>query len=277
MKRYRRLFAVSVAAAFASLALLASAAQAAPPAPPYEDFAGCPSVEENSFVGGCLKVTFTGGHVELGKRDVPISNPITLRGGFEGITGDFIANSEGGMLPAKQPVPGGVFGLTGYKWLDELFSHEQLKLFATFELAGQPGSVFEPDLTLPVKVHLESPVLGKKCYVGSNANPIQLVLTTGTTNPPPPNGPISGTPAGELAPEPGREEVLTSTEDGTFVDNAYAVPGANGCKLKVGQFELPFSIDNAINNINGLPAPAGTNTAELDFAQSIVSPEVVYP
>lgn len=275
MKKHLRALLATAGAALASLALLAPATQAAPPAPPYEDFAGCPSGEvEEEFVAFCLKNVFDGGHIELGKRDIPITNPIALRGGILQVSGKFVANEEGGIVPVRQQVPGGLIGLTGMAWLDELLDQPQLRLYATVELAGQVGSFLEQPLTLPVKVHLENPVLGSNCYVGSEANPINLSLTTGTTNPPAPNTPISGKAPGEFAPEAGRPDVLVQP-DGTFVDNSYAVPGASGCTLKLGSMQIP--INGFVNSTAGLPAAAGTNEAALDFDLSVVSPGVVYP
>jgi hypothetical protein len=260
--RYRKIL-VAAGATLASMALLASAADAATPAPPYQDFAGCPSTTENEFVASCIKYTFSGGSIGIGNRQVPVTNPIVLRGGFEQITGNFIYNNEGGIVPAKQTVPGGLIGLTGLPWLDEaLGSKEQLKLYATVELAGNPGSVSDPVLNLPVKIHLENPALGTSCYVGSNASPINLALN-------------ATVPAAGLLPEEGREEVLTSVEPGTYADNTYAVPGANGCKLKVGPFQVP--IDEFVDDAYGLPAAAGHDTTTLDYTFSVVSPEVVYP
>lgn len=177
------------------------------------------------------------------------------------------------MVPAQQTVPGGVIGLTGLKWLDE-FSEKQLKLHATVELAGQPGSIFEESFLVPVKLHLESPLLGKGCYIGSNAAPIDLNLTTGTTNPPTPNGPISGHPTSPLTPEASRPAVRTGT-GGLYVDNAYAVPAASGCQLEVGGFTLPIS--SLVNSAYKLPAAAGTNETMLNYNVSRVSSFTVYP
>ena len=270
--RYRKIL-IAAGAALASMALLASAAQAATPAPPYEDFAGCPSEAENPFVASCLKFQFTGGHITLGSREVPITNTIVMRGATEQLTAKWLQNSEGGMTPVKQVVPGGLIGLTGKKWLDTL-SEKYLKLYAVVELAGQPGSVSTPTFGLPIKVHLENPLLGKGCYIGSNANPIQLQLTVGTTSPPPPNHPITGNKTTLLEPEEARPEVLTGT-GGLYVDNAYSVPGANGCQLEL--FPEAIDIDDWVNAAYHLPAAAGTNETKLEFGRSVVSPEVIYP
>lgn len=274
MKRYLRTILATAGTAMASLALLAPVAQATPPAAPYEDFAGCPSPAEDKSVASCVKFVFKGGHLELGKRDVPIANPVVLRGAQKKITGEFLANAEGGIVPARQPVPGGLIGLTGMEWLDELLDQPQLRLFATVELAGQPGNLLAATLGLPVKVHLENPLLGGNCYVGSNASPIQLDLTTGTTAPPPPNQPISGSPTGELEAETERPKVRTA-RDGAYVDNSYAVPAASGCVLKLGPYQIP--VDKAVNRAYGLAAAAGTNEAVLNYDLSLLGPKVAYP
>ncbi|HEX3359907.1 MAG TPA: hypothetical protein VHS74_02845 [Solirubrobacterales bacterium] len=273
--RYRKILVAAALTALALTAILASAANAATPAPPYQDFAGCPNAEESEFVGDCIKYEFTGGHIGFGKRDIPVTNPIVLRGGIESETEAFVFNSEGGIVPVRQPVPGGLVGLTGYKWLDEaLGSSSLLKLYATVELAGQPVNVNEPPMTLPIKLHLENPFLGEGCYVGSAANPITLHLTTGTTSPPAPNLPISGHKPGAAEHEVSRPAVLTA-RSGLFVDNAYSVPAASGCEFKFGPIHQ--SIDSQINSSYGLPSAAGNNTAELAFNVSLVLASVVYP
>jgi hypothetical protein len=275
-KRHRKILVAAALTALASMAILASVAQAAKPAAPYQDFAGCPSQAENPFVASCLKYTFGSGEISIGSREIPVTNPIVLRGGYEQITGDFIHNAEGGIVPVKQTVPGGLVGMTGRPWLDQyLKSKEQLKLYATVELAGNPGSVSEPVFNLPIKVHLENPVLGNNCYVGSTANPINLNLTTGTTNPPAPNKPITGQDPGELEFEAQREEVETSLTPGTYVDNSYAAPGASGCQIKVGQYVYP--INEQVDAAYHLPSAAGKNTTSLGFTISLVAPNVVYP
>ncbi|HJZ35418.1 MAG TPA: hypothetical protein VJ204_04020 [Solirubrobacterales bacterium] len=273
--RYRKILVAAALTALASMAIFASAANAATPAPPYQDFAGCPSPEENPFTAECIKYTFTGGQIGVGNRQIPVTNPIVLRGGYEQETGDFLFNAEGGIVPVRQTVPGGLIGLTGYKWLDEAIANSnQLKLYATVELAGQPNSILEATRVLPIKVHLENQYLGNSCYVGSNSNPITLNLTTGTTSPPAPNTPITGQKPSPLTPEAERPEVLTAA-DGIYVDNAYAVPAAAGCQLNLGSFHA--SIDKVVNSAYGLPSAAGKNTAVLDFNRSVVPPSVVYP
>lgn len=272
-KRHRKILVAAVLSALASMAILASAANAATPAPPYEDFAGCPAETENEFINTCEKVEFTGGQISFGNRNVPVSNTIVLRGGIEAGTGNFVANDEGDIVPVRQTVPGGVIGMTGLDWLDE-FSNKALKLYATVELAGDLGSFHGSVLNMPVKLHLESPLLGNGCYVGSATAPIDLNLTTGTTNPPAPNVPISGHLGTPLAPEAERPEVAITT-GGLFVDDAYAAPAAAGCQLEIGNIHVP--VDKLVNAAYKLPAAAGTNTTMLDYNIARVLPEVIYP
>jgi hypothetical protein len=272
--RHRKLFVV-VASALATMGIIASVAQAAPPAAPYQDFAGCPSRAENENTAYCFKYEFSGGHVQLGKRNIPITTPILFRGGLDFLTGAFLSNSESGLTPVKQTVEGGLVGNTGNKSLDEAIARSKaLRVNATFESAGTPGQLSSLPLELPVKVHLENALLGSSCYVGSAASPIRLDLMTGTTNPPAPNKPITGVESGEFISEAARPEVLFSG-GGIFVDNSFASPGANGCMLSIGSHH--YNIDAAVNKLFGLPSAAGRNTAVLDFSLSLVSPDVAYP
>jgi PKD repeat protein len=82
--------------------------------------------------------------------------------------------------------------------------------------------------------------LGSGCGVG----PFSLNLTTGTTNPPPPNEPITGVPYD------------ATTGRATVVNNSFSVPGADSCgPLGAASGPLGAAL--------GVPAPAGVNTAVL--------------
>lgn len=262
----------AIAAAILAVAMLAPAAQATTPAPGYEAFAGCPSPAEKPNYEFCLRSTVTEGHFQMGNKDVPITNPIVLSGGVEEELKNFAYNSKGGMPPVKQKVPGGVIGLTGLTWLLEFLGSEALTLYAATELAGQPVFVDSSLIQLPIKVHLINSVLGSKCYVGSNTSPINLTLTTGTTSPPAPNKPISGF-GPELGFEPARQILLL---DGTYVDNSFSAPGANGCVLTLFGF-IPISINGLVNEQSGLPAAAGTNETIQKIHTEIALSALVYP
>jgi len=265
-------FGAVMIGAFLALALCAGAASAATPNPGYTQFAGCPSSAEDSLTAVCLHSTITGGHFQMGSKNVPISKPMTLSGGYEEGTEKFVFNGQGGLTPTKQLVPGGVIGLTGLDWLVNFLNLEGLQLFAVTELAGNVGNVLNEPFVLPVKVHLINPVLGNNCYVGSNSNPILLHLQFGTTSPPPPNTPITG-----KFPEFSVNELgIIHLNNGTYVDNSFSAPGASGCVLTLFGF-IPISINGLVNTQSGLPAPAGTNETVQNVNGELVEQRLVYP
>lgn len=260
-------------AAVAALIALAPAASAQSPAPGYTQFAGCPTPTENSSLFYCFRSTVDGGNFKMGSKNVQLKNPVVLSGGLDENGENFTYNSKGGLLPAKQLVPGGLIGLTGLDWLVNFLSIEQLQVFAVTELAGQPGAPLHDPFHLPVKVRLVNPTLGSSCYVGSNSNPIDLNLTTGTTSPPAPNQPITGK-FPELVTD--EELIILKFVDGTFVDNSFSAPGASGCKLTLFGF-LPISLNGLVNLQSGLPAAAGTNETVQHFDGELVERALVYP
>lgn len=262
--------AVSAVAVVAAMALVAPIAQADTPAEGYERFAGCPSSSENPEVAACIFTEISGGHFQMGSKDVPINNPMTLSGGVNAELSGFAATAKGGLSPVKQQVPGGVIGITGLDWLVNFLGVEALKLYAVTELVGPPE--IGEGISLPIRVHLINPVLGGNCYVGSPSSPIHLELIEGTTSPPPPNEPISG-----VEPEfsIGEDGVLKFL-NGSYVDNSFSAPGASGCKLVLFGF-IPISINGLVNSTAGLPAAAGTNETVQEMDLEIAPAEVIYP
>jgi hypothetical protein len=270
-KTLARLLAVAGMAILA-IALFAPLAQAKEePQPGFTQFRGCPRPEEK-LKEFCVRSDVTGGHLKMGKKDVPIEKPLKLTGGTNGSFGEFEANSEGGLSKVQQKVPGGVIGLTGLTWLLEFFGSEALTLYATTELAGIPSEFDFNHVTLPIKVHLETPsgVLGNTCYIGSVTSPIVLKNTTGTTSPPPPNKPITGK-EGEFS----EENEIVKFKNGIYVDNAFSVPGASGCTLKLFGF-IPISLNGFVNSQAGLPSAAGNNEAVQNINIEIALQESVY-
>jgi len=259
-------------AAIAAMALLAPAASAAKTAPGFEQFKGCPTPAEKSLLF-CVRSDITGGHLQVGKKDVPIEKPLVLSGAVNGLFEEFTAGPEGGLSKTPQKVPGGVVGLTGLTWLLEFFGSEALTLYATTELAGPPTNFTVSTVTIPIKVHLTNPagLLGNTCYIGSNSNPITLHLTTGTTSPPAPNKPITG-----KSPEISESGGILYLKNGVYVDNSFSAPGASGCELKLFGF-IPISLNGFVNEQSGLPAAAGTNEAVQNFNIEFALQSTVYP
>jgi hypothetical protein len=254
------------------IAMFAPLAQAKEePQPGFTQFRGCPRPEEK-LKEFCVRSDVTGGHLKMGKKDVPIEKPLALTGGTNATFEEFSANSEGGLTKVQQKVPGGVLGLTGLTWLLEFFGSEALTLYAVTELAGVPSEFTFSTVTLPIKVHLETPsgVLGKNCYIGSVTSPIVLKNTTGTTSPPPPNKPITGK-EGEFS-ESGE---IVKFSNGIYVDNAFSVPGASGCTLTLFGF-IPISLNGFVNSQAGLPSAAGNNEAVQNINIEIALQSSVY-
>jgi hypothetical protein len=248
---------------------------------PFTVFAQCPRFTKG--VERCLAAEVESGSVTIGSTVVPIKNKFTLQGGIETnpTTGaeHLVAALNGQTLTkAPQPVPGGLLGLvkcneiTGEGWPEKgarlacelVFENTLTGVNATTELA-RPASEVELNVSnlineegtalhLPVKVHLENPLLGSECYIGSSANPITLNLTTGTTSPPPPNKPISGK-LGNIASHVYEGVTYLEITENTLVENAFAVPAASGCG---GIFS--FLIDPLIDSKLGLPSAAGLNS-----------------
>ncbi|HEV7399049.1 MAG TPA: hypothetical protein VGN84_02145 [Solirubrobacterales bacterium] len=260
--------------ALASLALAGSAS--AKLTGNYTRFAQCPF--KNPETLKCLHSVTESGEVVLGNKKVPIENPVVLQGGYtapvEGFS-TFIPPTNGITLSkAPQNVPGGLAGLVNCKEISNFilkaacewtFENGLTGVSSTLELARPASEIRVGEnniageegvgLKMPVKVHLENPLLGESCYVGSSSSPIIWELTSATTNPPAPNKPIKGGGGSGEFLEEGRIVVLKGT---SLVDNAWSAPGASGCG---GLFS--FLLDPIIDASVGVPAAAGHNTAIL--------------
>jgi hypothetical protein len=288
MDHMKKFLAGGMSAALASLTL-ASVALAAPPHHPtgeFAQFANCPLSQPMPI--DCLYHVIDGGSITIGKRTVPIKNPITLQGGFggEGSEISYFGAEDGNTLSkVAQPVPGGLLGLNPPSWwpkaakekFNSIVDKGITGVTATVELAGpatsiklstanyinQEGAAIE----IPMKVKLDNRLLGSNCYIGSNADPMVLKLGTGITAPPAPNQPIQGAP-GEITFN--QSFTLITIADGRLVDNAFAVPKARGC----GGLLSPF-IDPLVNSILGTPSPGGRNTAILEGTLQIATGNAV--
>ena len=142
--------------------------------------------------------------IHVGKEKVPIEKTITLQGGVDKFfTGEEDLHSSvrkmATLLPkVPQKVPGGLAGLVKCNEIsnfleriacEAVFENGLTGVNATTELAA-PASSIKINmialatakgiaLSLPLKVHLENPLLGSSCYIGSNAHPIVIEFTLG--------------------------------------------------------------------------------------------------
>jgi hypothetical protein len=273
----RRVLTALLIAALAALGLAGSAQ--AKLTGNYTKFAQCPY--PNTEVRKCIYSTTTSGEVVLGSKKVPIVNPVVLQGGFGAVGEDEFSKFYGAtngitLSKAAQPVPGGLAGIVNCKEIKDFFLRISCEvtfengltgLNSTLELAKPASNIrvsenhlageFETALEMPVKVHLENPFLGSECYVGSEGSPLVWKLTSGTTSPPGPNKPITGSAGAIEFLEEGR---ILEAKGAKLVDNAWSAPGASGC----GGFLVELILDPIINSAAGVPAAAGKNTAILN-------------
>jgi hypothetical protein len=275
----RRTLGVMLTLGAMLMALSLASSASATPTGEYAVFAQCPL--SNEALSACLAAKTETGEFIVGKEKVPISKAITLQGGFieNEETGalTFVGAANGETLSkTPQAVPGGLAGLIACKEISNFFERVACELVfengvtgvnATTELAAPASSIGLNEgnllgeegtaLSLPVKVHLENPFLGSECYVGSNASPVVLNLTTGTTSPPAPNKPIKGS-VGKV--EVNSEGTILTLSKNSLVNNSFAAPGTSGC----GGILFSWILDPIVNAKLGIPAAAGHNTAILN-------------
>jgi hypothetical protein len=263
-----------------SLGAVSSPVLAKQPTGDFAVFKQCPRF--TTGVDVCLYSKIAGGVTTLNKLSVPIVNPVTLQFGIvidpkteaETVVGAF--NGET-LSPTPQPVPGGLSSLIDCNEIKDkglwgglrrrtckaiLDNHWFTAVNETTELARPASEIYVNKnnelalqgtaLALPVRIHLENPLLGHDCYIGSSANPIVFNLTAGTTSPPPPNEPITGN-FGLISAKDEFEFIEVTGH--VQVDNAFSGPTATGCGGP-----LAFLIDPLIDSKIGLSSPAGYNT-----------------
>ncbi len=273
-----RMGRMAVAAGIAAMGTLGAAGGAsAAPTGDFADFVHCPT--GNAQVQSCIYSATSSGTFQLGNATVPINKTIRVRGGIyvdaTAPTGFRWVNPTS--VPALEQVPldvpGGLTGLVvpsmiqSIPILGPIFNaavNATNGVDATAQLVGPIGFRYTnfvtgagPTMTLPIRVKLDNPFLGGSCYIGSASNPITLSLTTGTTAPPAPNTPVTGT-RGTLASSNGGQ-LITATGY-TLVDNAFSVPAANDC----GPWGFRWAVTPVVNLKEGFPAAAGTNSATMN-------------
>jgi hypothetical protein len=280
MGRGARRMAPLLAVAAVSLAVLgfAAPALALKPTGEWAQFGDCPL--KVTGVNSCVFAQTSSGEFKISTTAVPITKTITLQGGIitnEETGAETFVNATDGNTLSKTPqtVPGGLLKIlapTGWPEIlrnifNEFINKGLTGLTATTELVGNIGisrsNLFTGSgtaLSLPVRVHLENPFLGNACYIGSKSKPVNVELTTGTTSPPLPNTPITGS-LGEVS-EKGENTILVLTNN-SLVNNSFAAPGAEGCGSQILFGLFTGIIDGAVNSTLGLPSAAGHNTAIL--------------
>ncbi|TDC89153.1 hypothetical protein [Actinomadura sp. 7K507] len=208
------------------------------------DFSDCPALPEGFGELGsiCYNQVVAGGRIEIGRLSHEITDPIrfTYAEVFNLQTGEWRLLA-GPLHTKKVALPSEAIGLPPGR-----------TVFATPEYAGG-FTINYPNMTIGLKIRLSGAGLGGSCVIGSDEDPIPLSMTTGTTNPPPPNTPITGVPFTQAGTD-GKVNIMSATH----VDNAFPAPVAQGCE------QFGENIDHLVNSTAGLPSPPGTNTVILD-------------
>ena len=258
-RRLGPLAAVMVAApAVAALTPSASAATVSALPPSLAKFAHCPI--NNPKVAVCLSSAM-GGTFQVGNASLTLPQPAQVSLGL-------IDNPDGSVsavLPADG-TPGLVSPTVNIPVLGGL-----VNVGATPSLAGVPTlsllnllTQHGTAITLPLVVNLSNILLGPSCTIGTGAAPLTLNLTTGTTAPPPPNTPITGSRGTVTSTSRG----LVTDKGVVLVDNAFAAPGASGCGLFGTE-------DPLVDGLEGLPAAAGHNSATLSGTVQTVPAKLI--
>jgi hypothetical protein len=246
------------------------ASAASKPVPAHlADFANCPV--NVKAVATCLFSSTTSTTFEIGSTTVTSKSPTTLSLGLRYTkTGQPVVvlptNGTSALQSPAIPLSGGLTGISG-------LGGGELAVTVTPQLVGLPtvnlGNLLNasaPGLTLPIDVLVSTPtgLLGPDCTIADSADPITLNLTTGTTNPPSPNTPISGA-TGTTSSTP---RGLITVAGMTLVDNSFAVPGTDNCGTD-GILDPVLDLDK------GLPSAAGSNTAILSGSSYTAPAELV--
>jgi hypothetical protein len=239
----------------------------------YAPFTDCPLHDPEmrlaapGFAMGCIKSVTAGGSFTVNGIPVPITHPVTVQ---FGTYSDLDSNGNQvfhvvppqdhkELLTEPELIPGGFLVLVCLsadpnvqRLCQTAMNSGHTDLTVEVQLAG-PITNFAPlaavPFTLPVKVKLGNPLLGGKCFIGSDDDPI---LLNPTFNP-------FGSLNFEPDPDPVRfpNVAVLSINGSTLTDDAFSVPAATNC----GPGDIA---DAPINATLGLPSPAGNNHLVLN-------------
>ncbi|KOT35800.1 hypothetical protein ADK41_24030 [Streptomyces caelestis] len=218
----------------------------------------------------CVVSTSAGGSIKLGKTTVVTGRTNLQMGIVQNADGtsSVVAPPSGALVADSATVPGGLLGLMCPSSIPVITSLcETLegstlnKITATMESVGSPYAFDQtagvltdmPIVALPVRIHLENPLLGGKCYIGTASHPI-LLRPENRTYPEFGMSFFRGDGTSDESGEMSRIALTGATQN----DSSFAVPGATGCGLNVGL------INAAVNAKTGLPSAAGNNSLTLN-------------
>lgn len=285
MRPLRKGAAIAVTGALAAVTLLMTAVPASATTlnGDWAPFTRCPvddpamlAADGVTTVDLCIASHSASGSIKLGSISAT-TGASDLQLGLLSSAGTFklVSPSGGGIVSDPVKVPGGLLGLMCPSRLllvsqlcREATGNSLNNVFATVEPAGAPSDfnlaaglgTGQPILTLPVKIHLQNPLLASTCTIGSDSNPILLKPANLTS----PSGSFTRFD-GDGTADPANGALLRIGLSGAAQgDDSFAVPGATGCGL------LGLA-NQAINLKSGLPSPAGQNSLVLNDASTFLA------
>ncbi|MFE6037459.1 hypothetical protein [Streptomyces sp. NPDC056452] len=295
-RRYAGLVVAAVAVAIPLSTAPASAATAAADLKgDWAPFSRCPvddpamlAADGQALVATCVSSYSAGGSIKLGSTEATTgANDMQFGVIQDTAAGTFkvIPPAGGALVGAPTEIPGGLLGLMCPEddipvisdLCDGITDASLNRVKATVESAGTPtefdltaGLVTgRPIVKLPIRIHLENPLLGSNCYIGSASDPV-ILRPQNTTAPAVAvqRFDADGTrnTAGAML-----RFALTGNNQG---DSGFAVPKATGCGLA-------GSLSWAVNLKTGLPSAAGNNNLVLNNASThsagLTAPGLVLP
>ncbi|WP_248961523.1 hypothetical protein [Sphaerisporangium perillae] len=198
------------------------------------DWSDCPRLPQNAQADtwSCIFIITVGGTMRLGQIEQDISQPMRITVAQGKLSDGSTAAAFGSVKGERMKVPGGLIG-------KPLEVPKLTDVYVETQGTGRvdAGPIFPTNVG--IKIRMIHSLLGKKCYIGSDANPLLLnpeVTSLELTS-------IDGVPVFKVAAK----------------DSAFAVPKASGCGLNWGL------INTAVNVRAGLPSPSGKNSAEFQW------------
>ncbi|QNS06492.1 hypothetical protein [Streptomyces xanthii] len=274
---------VTAATALATLASLAPAGAATEMDGAWAPFGRCPvdapsmlAADGKTDVAICISSSSDSGSIKMGTSVVPTGRTDLQAGVITHSDGTttVVPPADGALVAAPAQLPGGLLGLMCPSDIPlvsdickQLTDNDLNRVTAKVQSVNTPTDFKllagvtqgQPIISLPVRIKLENPFLGDKCYIGSSSNPI--VLRPQNTSAPAvkqqrfnPDGTLNST--GVL----NQLSILGANQG----DSTYAVPGANGCGL-LG------ALDWAVNLKSGLPSASGGNSLALNSTSTYVA------
>ncbi|MFD7529963.1 MULTISPECIES: hypothetical protein [unclassified Streptomyces] len=177
----------------------------------------------------------------------------------------------GAIVGAPTEIPGGLLGLmcpNGIPVISDicrqLTDNDLNRVVATVQSAGAPRNFDlvagmqsgKTIVDIPVRIHLENPFLGSKCYIGTTSQPV-LLRPQNLTQPALASRRFDADGTTNTGGSLNRVE-LTGNAQG---DAGFAVPGVSGCgPLTLGELNW------AVNLKTALPSAAGNNNLVLNNA-----------